>query len=169
MKRIQRITASAVAVGIALITPSAQAVTSAPTASQKATLQYLVEEEKMARDVYAYISKTITTQKFANITKAEQAHMDEISRLLKTYGFYDPTLTRKAGVFKNPELQALYNSLIKEAGTSVFGAFAVGQKIESMDIKDLKVMLEKDMPSDMNIALNALLRGSTNHLAAFSR
>mgnify|MGYP006277680553 FL=1 len=169
MKRISWIKVIAVAGVFSLTSSSAYAVTSAPTASQKAALQYLVEEEKLARDVYAYIAKNITNQKFANIVKSEQAHMDEISRLMSVYGIYNPTTSRKAGVFKNVELQKLYGALIKEAGTSAFSAFAVGQKIENMDIVDLKKILEKDMPADMNIAVTALLRGSTNHLAAFSR
>lgn len=169
MKNERFIKVAAMLVGLALIAPSAQAVTTKPTAAQKASLQYLVEEEKLARDVYAYLASHVTTQKFSNIVKSEQFHMDQIAALLKTYGIYNPTLTRKAGVFKNAELQKLYNTLTSEGSVGVVQAFGVGITIEEMDIKDLEVMLAKDMPSDMKIALDGLLYGSQNHLAAFRR
>ena len=51
--------------------PSANAATK-PTTAQKLQLQYIVEEEKLARDVYAYLAANVTTQKFSNITKSEQ-------------------------------------------------------------------------------------------------
>lgn len=169
MKTRRLKTIVALVIGFGLLAPQAQAVTSKPTTAQKATLQYLVEEEKLARDVYTYLAGTVTTQKFSNIARSEQFHMDQIASLLKTYGIYNPTLTRKAGVFKNTELQKLYNTLTSEGSAGVVQAFGVGIAIEEMDIKDLQVMLTKDMPSDMKIALDGLLYGSQNHLAAFRR
>ena len=169
MKTARYTKVAAIVAGLALIAPSAYAVTTKPTTAQKAALQYLVEEEKLARDVYAYLAANVTTRRFANIVKAEQFHMDQISALLKTYGVYNPTTTRAAGVFKNVELQKLYNTLTVEGAAGQIAAFGVGVKIEDMDIEDLKVMLTKDMPADMKLALDELMRGSQNHLAAFKR
>ena len=140
-----------------------------PTLAQKLQLQYLVEEEKLARDVYLYLAENVTSSKFANIAKSEQTHMDQIAVILKTYNFFNPTLKRAPGVFRDKSLQALYNQLIEQGSADVAAAFQVGRDIENLDIKDIKVMLKATMPADMKLALNNLLKGSINHLAAFSR
>ena len=140
-----------------------------PTAAQKLQVQYLVEEEKLARDVYAYLAANVTSQKFSNITKSEQTHMDNISALLKKYNFFNPTTTRAPGVFRDTELQKLYNDLIAQGSVSVAAAMQVGIAIEELDIADLKKMMVSPAPADVKLAYDLLLKGSYNHLAAFSR
>ena len=148
--------------------PSANAATK-PTLAQKLQLQYIVEEEKLARDVYAYLATNVTTRKFSNITKSEQTHMDQIAAVLKTYNFYNPTLNRAPGVFRDAKLQALYNDLIAKGSVDYASAMGVGVAIEELDISDLSKMLKSSMPADMKLALDNLMRGSVNHLAAFKR
>ncbi len=140
-----------------------------PTAVQKAQLQYLVEEEKLARDVYAYLAENVTSQKFSNIVRSEQTHMDNISALLKKYNYFNPTITRAPGVFRDQELQALYNELIAKGSVGIAEAFSVGVAIEELDIADLKKMMVATAPADVKSAWDLLLKGSLNHLAAFSR
>ena len=140
-----------------------------PTAAQKLQLQYLVEEEKLARDVYAYLAANVASQKFSNITKSEQTHMDNISALLKKYNLFNPTTTRAPGVFRDAELQKLYNNLIAQGSVSVAAAMQVGVAIEELDIADLKKMMVAPAPADVKLAYDLLLKGSYNHLAAFSR
>jgi hypothetical protein len=148
--------------------PSAQAVTK-PTVAQKAQLQFIVEEEKLARDVYAYLAANVTTRKFSNITQSEQVHMDLIAAVLKTNKFWNPTLTRAPGVFYNSNLQALYNKLIEQGSVDYAAAMGVGVAIEELDISDLGKMMGVEMPIDMKLALDSLMQGSVRHLAAFSR
>ena len=157
--------AAIAAVGFA---PLANAATR-PTTAQKLQLQYLIEEEKLARDVYLYLAENVTSSKFANIAKSEQTHMDQIAVLLKKYNYFNPTLTRAEGVFRDKTLQGLYNQLIELGSADVLAAMQVGRDIENLDIKDLQEMLKATMPADMKLALNNLLKGSQNHLAAFSR
>lgn len=155
---------------IALASPALAATAPArPTAAQRTQLQYLVEEEKLARDVYTYLAANVTSQKFSNILKSEQTHMDYIAALLVKYNFFNPTLTRSAGVFRNQDLQSLYNQLTAEGSASTAAAFGVGVKVEELDISDLQKMMTNPMPADMKAALDVLLKGSQNHLAAFSR
>ena len=139
------------------------------TLDQKKQLQYLVEEEKLARDVYSYLAANVTTQKFSNIAKSEQTHMTYIANLLKTYKVYNPAATTKPGVFRNAELQKFYNDLIASGKASVTAAFAAGVTIEQTDIADLQKDLKSNMPTDVRAVLETLLRGSQSHLAAFSR
>ena len=166
-RSLRTIVALALIAGIGLA-PSANAVTK-PTAAQKAQLQYIVEEEKLARDVYAYLAANVTTQKFSNITKSEQMHMDLIAAVLKTNKFWNPTLTRAPGVFYNTKLQALYNQLIAQGSVDYTAAMGVGVAIEELDISDLAKMMGVAMPVDMKVALDSLMQGSIKHLAAFKR
>ena len=168
--RAKKFTAAMVLAVIAAVgfAPLANAATR-PTTAQKLQLQYLIEEEKLARDVYLYLAANVTTAKFSNIAKSEQTHMDQIAAVLKTYNYFNPTTTRAAGVFRDKSLQALYNTLIAQGSVDVAAAMQVGRDIEELDIKDLQVMLKSTMPADMKLALDNLLKGSYNHLAAFNR
>ena len=161
------------AVAVALIaavgfTPLANAATR-PTLAQKGQLQYLVEEEKLARDVYLFLADNVTSYKFANIARAEQTHMDQLAIVLKTYGYWNPTTNRAPGVFWNKTLQSLYASLTTKGSTDIWAAYQVGIDIENLDISDIQNDLSVAMPADVKLVLERLLNGSINHLAAFSR
>jgi hypothetical protein len=153
------------AVGFA---PMANAATR-PTPAQKLQLQYLVEEEKLARDVYLYLSSNVTSYKFANIARAEQTHMDQVGLLLKAYNYFNPALTRAPGVFRDTTLQSLYGTLTTKGSADIWAAYQVGIDIENLDIGDIQNMLDDPMPVEMKLVLDRLLNGSINHLAAFSR
>ena len=166
-RKLTAIVAMAI-IGAVGLAPMANAATR-PTTAQKLQLQYLVEEEKLARDVYLYFATNVTSNKFANIARSEQTHMDLIGTVLKTYKYFNPTLTRAPGVFRDKTLQSLYTALTAKGSTDIWAAYQVGGDIENRDITDLQLMLKSTMPADMKLAVNNLLKASINHLAAFSR
>ena len=135
----------------------------------KTTLKYMVEEEKLARDVYTVLAKTAAYPKFRNIANAEQFHMDQLSIVLENYGIWNPTLNRKPGVFFNKELAALYKTLITKGQLSALDAIQVGIIIEEKDIADLTAMEALITQEDIQFVVNYLTAGSINHLAAFKR
>lgn len=153
----------------AMISTQATAATPVLTSTQQAQLKYLVEEEKLARDVYTYLQTTSGSQKFKNIARSEQIHMNLVSGVLKTYGIANPTIGEKAGVFTNTALATLYKKLIASGSVDYSGALAAGVTIETLDIADLKTDIKAETAADVLSVLNTLLRGSENHLAAFSR
>ena len=53
-------------------------------------LQFMREEEKLARDVYLRLHQQWNMQVFANIAKSEQRHMDAMKCLLDKYELADP-------------------------------------------------------------------------------
>ncbi len=63
--RAEKFTAAMVLAVIAAVgfAPLANAATR-PTTAQKLQLQYLIEEEKLARDVYLYLAENVTSSKF---------------------------------------------------------------------------------------------------------
>ena len=60
--------AIAALIGVATL-PLASGATPTVSATLKAQLIYLIQEEKLARDVYAALAKSTGINKFANITK----------------------------------------------------------------------------------------------------
>jgi hypothetical protein len=139
------------------------------SAELKNSLKFIVEEEKMARDVYTVLAKNSAYPKFRNIANAEQFHMDQMSMVLADYGIWNPTLNRKPGVFFNKEIAALYKSHIAKGQLSALDAIEVGIRIEERDIADLTAMEKLITQEDIQFVVNYLLAGSRNHLAAFKR
>jgi hypothetical protein len=153
---------------IATVLPS-QAATPTVSATVKAQLLYLVEEEKLARDVYAALDAVSISPKFKNISGAEQTHMDYISALLVTYGIKNPTIGKKAGVFTNKSLAALYKTLVTKGKKSSIDALQVGILIEEKDLADLATLSKSITQTDIKTAVAFLKKGSENHLRAFKR
>ena len=166
VKKISAVLAASLLAAVALA-PGATAVTTLTTA-QKSQLKYLAEEEKLARDVYAYLAKNVTNQKFSNISRSEQTHMNYMATLLTKYKVTNPTKGKAAGVFVNKDIQGLYNALTKEGKVGVLEAFGVGVKVENVDIGTLKEILAKSLPADVKAALELMLAASYNHLEAYS-
>jgi hypothetical protein len=148
--------------------PAHSAVAYASPALQN-QLKFMVEEEKLARDVYTVLAKTAAYPKFRNIANAEQFHMDQLSIVLENYGIWNPTLNRKPGVFFNKELSTLYKTLITKGKLSSVDAIEVGIIIEEKDIADLTAMEGMITQEDIQFVVNYLKAGSMNHLAAFKR
>ena len=158
-------------VGIAVIATvlPAQAATPTVTSTVKTQLLYLVEEEKLAHDVYTALDAVSISPKFKNISSAEQTHMDYISALLVTYGIKNPTIGKKVGVFTNKELSALYKTLVAKGKKSAVDAIQVGILIEEKDLGDLAKLSKSITQPDIKTAVAFLKKGSENHLAAFNR
>jgi hypothetical protein len=134
------------------------------------TLMYMREEEKMARDLYIRFNEVYgtTVRVFGNISLSEQKHMDAVKGLLDAYDLEDPVQSDAVGVFANTELRSQFNTLLAQ-GNTLKGALEVGVIVEEQDLVDLaEGMDETDEPCIDRVYSN-LLKGSTNHLAAFSR
>jgi hypothetical protein len=153
---------------IATVLP-AQAATPTVSATTKAQLLYLVEEEKLARDVYAALDAVSVSPKFKNISGSEQTHMDAVAVLLKTYGIKNPTIGKAAGEFTDKSLTALYKTLVAKGKLSELDAISVGILIEKKDLADLATLAKTVKKADIKLTLANLKKGSENHLAAFQR
>jgi hypothetical protein len=132
-----------------------------------ADLLFMREEEKLARDVYLALFEQWGTPSFQNIATSEQAHMDALLSLINQYGLEDPAAGNSAGVFSDPDLQALYNQLIATGSQSLADALIVGAAVEEIDILDLQGSLAQTSNGDIVPVYQNLLAGSENHLRAF--
>lgn len=154
----------------ASLTPSsagALASTGVLGASEAASLKFMVEEEKLARDVYQALYQKWGLPIFQNISRSEQTHMDAVSGLITAYGLTSPVQSAP-GKFTDPTLQSLYTQLVARGSSSIAEALKVGGLIEEIDILDLQARIKEATHTDIQRVYNKLMNGSYNHLQAFS-
>lgn len=149
------------------LTGSTRNISSELTVEEIEGLLFMVEEEKLARDVYATLYATWQLPVFNNISASEQTHMDAVAGLIDRYSL-DGYVSSEPGVFNNPDLQTLYNDLVARGTKSVSEALKVGAAIEEIDILDLQSYLIQTDNAEINQVYTNLLRGSENHLRAFT-
>lgn len=139
------------------------------TARQKATLVAMVEEEKVAHDLYVAFAAEYDAVIFDRIASAETQHLTIVRALLARYGLTDPTAGLADGQFGDPTAQATYDRLLAQGQASLASALQVGRTVEQTDIDDLRAALEGLAAPDVTQAYQSLLRASQHHLAAFER
>ncbi|MBO0614139.1 MAG: hypothetical protein RL122_674 [Pseudomonadota bacterium] len=148
------------------------ATQSSLSTTETATLLFVREEEKLARDVYLSLNDKWAQKVFLNIaTKSEQQHMDVMGTLVATYNLQDPVLDNTIGAFTDPVLLGLYQDLVMRGSTSLVEGLQVGGFIEEFDINDLQEAIAEAQagtnPADIIVAYTNLMCGSRNHLRAF--
>lgn len=135
---------------------------------EKDMLKHMIEEEKMARDVYGYLYEKYQIRIFGNIMQSEQTHMNRVLNLLDNYGIDNPA-SEEVGVFNDENLQELYDTLIDQGNQSITDALKVGATIEDVDIKDLMDFSEQTENTAILQVFSNLTCGSRNHMRAFTR
>ncbi len=74
-------------------------------------LMFMLEEEKLARDVYRTLEEQWGLTVFRNISRAEQTHLDAVATVLKRYGFDASAADGEQGTFDNKDLQGALRSV----------------------------------------------------------
>jgi hypothetical protein len=182
MRTLKIITAALVVASLATVPFAAQAANGGSSVGKRpsatalvplddaeiATLKWMREEEKLARDMYLTLNTYFPAKIFTNIAASEQKHFDALGKKLVLYGIDDPA-TDEIGTFNDPELQALYDDLLAQGMASYVAALEVGVIIEEADLTDLEVAIEGTDSVPLARTYQHLLTGSEHHLAAFTR
>lgn len=137
------------------------------TLSQKDidNILYMLEEEKLAYNVYVFFNEKYNRRVFENISKSEMRHQEALKWLTKLYNIQVPK-EKPFGEFHNAELQAMYTKLTSEA-TSLADALKAGALIEEHDIKDLQKAISESQNDNVKHVFSNLKRASGHHLQAF--
>lgn len=142
----------------------------APGDQEKASLRFLREEEKLARDVYRTLYNEWEVRALDNIASSEDTHTSAVRLLLNRYGISDPVVGQPDGSFSNSDLQALHDSLVTAGQESEVEALKVGAAVEEIDLIDLNEDLDTFVDNeDITLVYENLAKGSRNHLRAFTR
>lgn len=132
-------------------------------------MEFMREEEKVARDTYLVLYEAWTLTVFTNISASEQSHMDAMLKLLNKYDLEDPAAGNGIGEFSDPYLQSLYDGLVAKGELSDLDALQVGGIIEETDMHDILDAIEHTDNADIVAVYENLLCGSRNHLRSFAR
>ncbi|MEZ5403686.1 MAG: DUF2202 domain-containing protein [Bryobacteraceae bacterium] len=136
------------------------------TAEEVQMLTFMREEEKLARDVYRFLSEKWGHSVFDRIADSEQQHFVSVGTLIVRYGVQDPAATDTPGVFQDAKLASLYAELTAKGAASLKDAFEVGILIEKTDIADLEKAVATTKLDIKRVYTN-LMNASFNHLEAF--
>ncbi|WP_162525032.1 DUF2202 domain-containing protein [Marinobacter sp. BW6] len=139
------------------------------TTIEVSDLQFMREEEKLARDVYLTMDQYWgdRTQVFAKIALSEETHTSSVNYLLEKFDVEDPVVNDTIGVFTNEELQALYDELVAKGKNSFIDGLYVGGLIEEKDMIDILAAINQTDERAIILAYSNLLDGSKSHLRAF--
>lgn len=131
-------------------------------------LVYLIEEEKLAHDVYTVFYEEYGARVFGNILKSESTHQDRFLSLFQSRNITDPR-SSEIGVFTDSDLQKFYDDLIAQGMQNETEAFRAAVIIEETDIADITEQLSTTTEQEVIVVLEDLRRGSENHLRAFNK
>lgn len=158
--------------------------------NEQTHLEFMREEEKLARDVYITLGSQYPQMKiFGNIDDSEQRHTCAVCDMLEKYGVDDPSTNDNVGVFTGvdfgPYFTGKYTALVAQGSESPLGALYVGALIEELDMMDINYCPAEIVAQDNGIGgedecgkiytdnpdiqrlYTSLLEGSESHLRAF--
>jgi hypothetical protein len=131
-------------------------------------MKFMLEEEKVAYDVYSLLDKKWGLRVFSNIKQSEESHINAIKNLLERKGI-SYQLKEEAGKFYNEELQKMYDDLVAKGTKSKKDALEVGVMVEEKDITDLKEAIKLTKDEHTKNVYQNLLEASYRHLSAFNK
>ncbi len=138
-------------------------------ADQADFLVHMLEEEKLARDVYEAMNALYPGQPFGQIMASEQTHMSLVWAQVVAYQLTARVANvNTRGVYADTKLQKLYVDLVAQGSKSLKDALEVGIAVEELDISDLLNQPASTIPT-IAAAMAKLLSGSYSHLAAFNK
>ncbi len=132
-----------------------------------ASLRQMLQEEKLARDVYLAMDYFWNLPIFGNIAKSEAEHMKFLRLLYTRYNLKDPIPSDQVGVFADPLYTYLFQILVIIGSQSLQNALWVGTAIEDLDIDDLLKLAPQTDNKDIRMIYYNLCKGSRNHLRAY--
>lgn len=135
------------------------------TDADKNALLFMLEEEKLARDTYTFLSSEWGLNIFSNIKNSEQTHMNAVENLLIQYDIAYTILPE--GEFQDEGLQSFYNQFVTDGSLSQINALTIGATIEDLDIVDLQDFIDLTTNEDLISVFENLKCGSRNHLRSF--
>lgn len=158
--------------------------------NERTHLEFMCEEEKLARDVYITLGATHPDSIiFGSIDDSEEQHKCAVADMLAKYNVPNPSTNDNVGVFTGESygwyFTEKYNALVEQGSTTDLDALYVGAFIEELDMLDInqcpKVIVETDNEinsvtdcgkvytekADINRLYEHLLSGSENHLRAY--
>lgn len=134
----------------------------------RAALQFQLDEERMAGELYLALEAKHAAQPFRDIPRAEARHRALLENLAARAGLKTPAAP-EPGRFAPAAIQSRHDTLLARGQASLVEALKVGAFVEEQNIADLRALAVTTDEPEFKAALAALERGSQHHLQAFVR
>lgn len=135
-----------------------------------ASLRFMIQEEKLAGDLYVELYEQTGLEVFARIAGAEDRHMASLISQAERAGIDVSDLAAlPVGSFLDAGLQATYAELLAVGSVSAEAALNVGRQVESADLADLAASLDEVAGTPLVGVYEHLQTASGRHLAAFDQ
>lgn len=133
-----------------------------------AGLRFMIQEEKLAGDLYQAFYEQTGLRIFSKIAASEDQHMETLLAQAQQAGInVDDLLSLPEGEYLDAGLQSMYGDLLAAGSQSVTAALNVGKLVEQTDIADLSGTQVEVVGTPLATVYAHLLDASANHLAAF--
>lgn len=137
------------------------------TAEESLAFEHILEEEKLARDVYSALGEVWSIRIFVNIAASEEQHISALVNLGQRYNQDISVVYNEPGVFNSEVFQNYYDDLVDMGVSSLEEALSAGVLVEELDIFDIQESLLFIENVEFRTVLQNLLKGSRNHLRSF--
>ncbi|MBI2511836.1 MAG: DUF2202 domain-containing protein [Opitutae bacterium] len=135
------------------------------SAAARDALLFQIEEERMAREIYAALEAKWSLPQFRHIQRAEQRHEDALRALATRASLTPPAAV--AGKFAAAVVQQRYDELLARGLRSADEALAAGAAVERQDLADLQALVACTDSEELRNVARSLAGASERHLAAF--
>ena len=139
--------------------------------SKEAIVLYLIEQEKLAHDLYRVLDTMWVTDVFNRVSNEELQHMAKLSAVACEFMIDVPVHFNEypEGQFVDGRLRRLYTDLLLSANFSLEEAYLACANLEERKILDLKAALKQPNFDIETLTYKALLIGAEDNLKLFIR
>ncbi len=126
------------------------------------SVEHMIEEERLAVELYQMLAKVWDQPIFKEILAEEKVHLVRVQRLGKKYHVEESQ--REYGEYLDQNLQNLFNGFRIRANASEKEALLVAAEFEERDIVDLQKYFNTTDNADLIITYEFLLEEAKDHL-----
>ena len=134
------------------------------TKKEKWALLFILEEEKMIRDLSYNFSDKYEDKIFEDIYKAENSHIDPVQKIVRDYNLDDPSSKKDVGEFHNPQIRMIYDELLKQGQKDKVSAYKALLQALERNISNLNENIDKTDKDGILFLFRNLRRSSKNHM-----
>jgi len=145
--------------------PSSDGSSKKLSATELQDLNYMVEKEKLMRNVYEALYDDHQLEIFNTYAGNKERHMNLLAVRLHKYDMENTIANLPYGDFSNASLQQTYNNFIASGQRSLAGAINYTKAMEENHIVEVEQTIEAlDGNSDILSIYNMILSDSENYL-----
>ena len=134
------------------------------TKEEKQDIWFILEEEKMVRDLYYNFYQEYDNEVFEKLYKAENTQFEAVQQLVRNYNLEDPTSNKDVGKFKNLQIQMIYDELLEQGNENIKESMIASIDAQERSLRDVRENIERTDKDDIIFVFKNLETASKNHL-----